>query len=145
MKAHFDSPLCIQRDPFRRDLEIAGSEDCLFLNVYAPEVVREPLPVMVFFHGGGYMVSFLHFNRNTLVMFKLFIFSAAVESNLFTAPTFSLIMTSFISVQTFVLVHLDSFLQVKKIAGEISGSKIKHKSCDGLKKIFPCLEEIQIW
>jgi hypothetical protein len=59
LKAHFDSPLCIQRDPFRRDMEVEGSEDCLFLNVYAPEVVKEAVPVMVFFHGGGYMVSFL--------------------------------------------------------------------------------------
>lgn len=55
LKAHFDSAICIQRDPFRRDLEIAGSEDCLYLNVYSPEVVRESLPVMVFFHGGGLM------------------------------------------------------------------------------------------
>jgi carboxylesterase type B len=48
--------MCIQRDPFRRDLEIDGSEDCLYLNVYSPEVVEKPLPVMVFFHGGGFMV-----------------------------------------------------------------------------------------
>ncbi|MFG3338465.1 carboxylesterase/lipase family protein [Glycomyces sp. NPDC048151] len=28
-------------------------EDCLYLNVYAPEKVRGDLPVMVWFHGGG--------------------------------------------------------------------------------------------
>lgn len=28
-------------------------EDCLYLNVYAPEQVRRDLPVMVWFHGGG--------------------------------------------------------------------------------------------
>ncbi|MBO3734151.1 carboxylesterase family protein [Glycomyces niveus] len=28
-------------------------EDCLYLNVYAPEKAREDLPVMVWFHGGG--------------------------------------------------------------------------------------------
>lgn len=29
------------------------SEDCLYLNVWAPEVVDEPLPVMVWLHGGA--------------------------------------------------------------------------------------------
>lgn len=32
---------------------VAGSEDCLFLNVHAPADAAEPLPVMVFLHGGG--------------------------------------------------------------------------------------------
>ncbi|XP_017483494.1 PREDICTED: venom carboxylesterase-6-like [Rhagoletis zephyria] len=51
-----DSPKCIQRDPYRRDLEIEGSEDCLYLNVYTPEDLptHDPLPVMVYFHGGGF-------------------------------------------------------------------------------------------
>ena len=30
------------------------SEDCLFLNVFAPAESTEPLPVMVWIHGGGY-------------------------------------------------------------------------------------------
>ena len=55
MKAHHDPPICIQRDPFRRDLEVDGCEDCLYLNVYTPENISEPLPVMIFFHGGGFM------------------------------------------------------------------------------------------
>lgn len=55
MKAFFDSSVCVQRDPFRRDFEITGSEDCLYLNVYTPEVITKPLAVMVFFHGGGLM------------------------------------------------------------------------------------------
>ncbi|KAH8356305.1 hypothetical protein KR200_006554, partial [Drosophila serrata] len=43
-----------QRDPFT--MEVAGSENCLFLNVYAPKVKKPgvPLPVMVWIHGGGY-------------------------------------------------------------------------------------------
>ncbi|XP_075154385.1 venom carboxylesterase-6 [Haematobia irritans] len=51
-----DSPKCTQRDPFRRDMEMEGSEDCLYLNVYTPEVpaTSDPLPVMVWFHGGGW-------------------------------------------------------------------------------------------
>lgn len=30
------------------------SEDCLTLNVFAPEAVTKPMPVMVWIHGGGY-------------------------------------------------------------------------------------------
>lgn len=36
-----DGPICIQRDPFRRDELIEGDEDCLYLNVYAPHSVRK--------------------------------------------------------------------------------------------------------
>ncbi|XP_050094048.1 uncharacterized protein LOC126576786 [Anopheles aquasalis] len=47
---------CFGRDVITR--EITGSEDGLFLNVYTPRIGKEvdggnPLPVMVFFHGGG--------------------------------------------------------------------------------------------
>lgn len=27
----------------------------MYLNVYTPEIITKPLPVMVFWHGGGYM------------------------------------------------------------------------------------------
>ena len=33
------------------------SEDCLYLNVWAPAVRHEPLPVMVWLHGGGYTIG----------------------------------------------------------------------------------------
>ncbi|XP_011200446.2 juvenile hormone esterase [Bactrocera dorsalis] len=51
-----DSPICMQRDPYRRDMEIEGSEDCLYLNVYTPEEHNQTsaLPVMIYFHGGGF-------------------------------------------------------------------------------------------
>ncbi|KAH8299625.1 hypothetical protein KR044_003621, partial [Drosophila immigrans] len=44
-----------QRDPFTQ--EVVGSENCLFLNVYAPKSnskSKTPLPVMVWIHGGGF-------------------------------------------------------------------------------------------
>ncbi|KAH8370240.1 hypothetical protein KR093_002745 [Drosophila rubida] len=44
-----------QRDPFTQ--EVVGSENCLFLNVYAPKNTsksKTPLPVMVWIHGGGF-------------------------------------------------------------------------------------------
>lgn len=122
LKAYNDAPICIQRDPFRRDLVIEGSEDCLYLNVYAPEVVNEALPVMVFFHGGGYMVRFLYVFTIFKISPKPYKFSsAAVASNPSTVPITYSNMTSFTLVQTSASVHLDSCQPNKKIAGETLG------------------------
>lgn len=33
------------------------SEDCLYLNVWAPDGVEKPLPVMVWLHGGGFTIG----------------------------------------------------------------------------------------
>lgn len=53
-----ESPVCIQIDPFIRETQARGDEDCLYLNIYTPplkdiEAIGK-LPVMVHMHGGGF-------------------------------------------------------------------------------------------
>lgn len=43
-------PICVQGGAQR----VTQSEDCLFLNVWAPSETTEPRPVMVWVHGGGF-------------------------------------------------------------------------------------------
>ncbi|XP_034250996.1 venom carboxylesterase-6-like [Thrips palmi] len=52
------SAMCPQQDFLMGKNYVEGNEDCLYINVYAPETVSrtKPLPVMVFIHGGGFMV-----------------------------------------------------------------------------------------
>lgn len=38
LMAHEEPPMCLQADPFARSRKLQGQEDCLYLNVYAPEV-----------------------------------------------------------------------------------------------------------
>ncbi|KAL7290040.1 hypothetical protein TKK_0015769 [Trichogramma kaykai] len=69
LKATKEGPNCIQKD-FVYTSEFTGSEDCLYLNVYTPEVKfsdadpRNLLPVMMWIYGGsfkrGYANSFLY-------------------------------------------------------------------------------------
>ncbi|KAF7269615.1 hypothetical protein GWI33_017341 [Rhynchophorus ferrugineus] len=50
--------ICPQRDIYRRSEIFEGNEDCLYLNVYSPQLPSDSsrlLPVMVFFHGGGWL------------------------------------------------------------------------------------------
>ncbi|KAJ7573689.1 Alpha/Beta hydrolase protein [Mycena floridula] len=47
---------------------VSGSEDCLFLNVVSPSNVTDPLPVVVWIHGGLYMTgSSLSYTGSDLV------------------------------------------------------------------------------
>ncbi|KAH8285026.1 hypothetical protein KR054_004014 [Drosophila jambulina] len=45
---------CIQKNYLLPTPVIYGEEDCLYLNVYRPEVRKTVLPVMVYIHGGGF-------------------------------------------------------------------------------------------
>ncbi|KAH8361974.1 hypothetical protein KR200_002646 [Drosophila serrata] len=45
---------CIQKNYLLPTPVIYGEEDCLYLNVYRPEVRKSLLPVMVYIHGGGF-------------------------------------------------------------------------------------------
>ncbi|KAI5639509.1 carboxylesterase family domain-containing protein [Phthorimaea operculella] len=49
-------PCCFQQDlMFDKHTETRGSEDCLYLNVYSPNLnPNKPLPVMFWIHGGGF-------------------------------------------------------------------------------------------
>ena len=52
-------PICMQTGPAWVRAPTAGeddpeSEDCLFLNIWAPKEIQAPLPVMVWIHGGGF-------------------------------------------------------------------------------------------
>lgn len=38
LKAQTEPPACLQVDPFERSKMVEGQEDCLYLNVYTPEV-----------------------------------------------------------------------------------------------------------
>ncbi|XP_063826462.1 venom carboxylesterase-6-like [Ostrinia nubilalis] len=53
-EALIHGPICIQFNKLL-NIYLPGSENCLFLNVYTPDMTPEkPLPVMFFIHGGAF-------------------------------------------------------------------------------------------
>ncbi|XP_043683852.1 venom carboxylesterase-6-like [Vespula pensylvanica] len=68
LDARNDASICTQRNIYTHQEEIVGSEDCLYLNVYTPKVPntneeknpRHNFPVMVWFHGGGWVTGAGH-------------------------------------------------------------------------------------
>ncbi|CAG7821889.1 unnamed protein product [Allacma fusca] len=59
-RAHKPGPYCMQYS-FYKIFRVIGSEDCLYLNVFTPEVPRDTgdraLPVIIYFHGGSYFMG----------------------------------------------------------------------------------------
>nr|AHJ81351.1 carboxylesterase [Locusta migratoria] len=57
-----ETPVCMQMRWHLDETEVIGVEDCLFLNVYEPEVTSSNLPVIVYIHGGGFFSGSGTFN-----------------------------------------------------------------------------------
>ncbi|KAJ8871621.1 hypothetical protein PR048_027948 [Dryococelus australis] len=60
LNATQDPNICVQRNIYLGSHEIEGQEDCLYLNVYTPQLPDETRetklrPVMVWIHGGGWL------------------------------------------------------------------------------------------
>lgn len=49
-------PFCLHMDAIIRG-KLFGQEDCLYLNVFTHGNTQEQRPVMVFFHGGGFILG----------------------------------------------------------------------------------------
>ncbi|XP_057318500.1 venom carboxylesterase-6-like [Microplitis mediator] len=65
--ANEDAPICTQRNIYTHDDNIVGQEDCLYLNVYTPMLPTKEMkergsnyPVMIWFHGGGWVTGAGH-------------------------------------------------------------------------------------
>lgn len=50
-------PRCLQLLVDQSGVLEGSAEDCLYLNVYTPRVITRPLPVMLYFPGGAYIIG----------------------------------------------------------------------------------------
>ncbi|XP_025830548.1 venom carboxylesterase-6-like, partial [Agrilus planipennis] len=50
--------------------KIEGQEDCLYINIYSPQIKRKDLDVIVFIHGGAFMFGNGHFYEPDILMDK---------------------------------------------------------------------------
>ncbi|KAI9554675.1 hypothetical protein GHT06_019951 [Daphnia sinensis] len=59
LDASREGPKCVQFNSIVKDGLVLGQEDCLYLNVYVPHVngTNDPLPVMVWIHGGAFYMG----------------------------------------------------------------------------------------
>jgi para-nitrobenzyl esterase len=60
------APSCVQTNA-------AGSEDCLYVNVFVPPGLPAPAPVMVFIHGGGFVSGSAQINAISYANLSQFI------------------------------------------------------------------------
>lgn len=50
--------ICPQENDIYNFTEVQGDEDCLFMNIYAPQIPGgKKYPVVVYVHGGTFMVG----------------------------------------------------------------------------------------
>ncbi|XP_053687331.1 uncharacterized protein LOC128736857 [Sabethes cyaneus] len=52
--ATYERSKCMQKINSHPLSQVEGSEDCLYLNLYRPKYIMDPLPVIVYIHGGSY-------------------------------------------------------------------------------------------
>ncbi|XP_043477786.1 venom carboxylesterase-6-like [Leptopilina heterotoma] len=65
LSAKEDPNICTQRNIYTHQEEVVGEEDCLYLNVYTPQlsssnsnaIKQKNYPVMLWFHGGGWVTG----------------------------------------------------------------------------------------
>ncbi|KXJ81528.1 hypothetical protein RP20_CCG019365 [Aedes albopictus] len=68
--ATYERSKCIQKNDARPHSLVEGSEDCLYLNLYRPKYITDPLPVIFYIHGGSYAsgsASFTEFGPERLM------------------------------------------------------------------------------
>ncbi|XP_055533357.1 juvenile hormone esterase-like [Wyeomyia smithii] len=52
--ATYERSKCMQKISAHPLSQVEGSEDCLYLNLYRPKYITDPLPVIFYIHGGSY-------------------------------------------------------------------------------------------